>query len=123
MICYRHITEAEARAVKWENAPCVNVASGAVFIGAFDDLRLVGIVAYKKNGETIKLCSAMVQPQYRKKGIYSTLYALREREIAEIPHTKEVAYCTDKSVRMLLKHGFQITKKYKKSTKLEKNGL
>lgn len=123
MICYKHISEKEARSVNWEDAPCVNVATGATFLGAFDDMRLVGIVAYKKRGDTIKLCSAIVQPTYRRKGIYSALYDLREKEIASIPHKREVAYCTNKSVRMLLRHGFQIVKQYKRSTKVEKYGL
>ena len=120
MIEYRHITEAQAKEVKWLKTPCVNVASGANFIGAFDGIKLIGVVAYKMSRGTIKLCSDMVQPQYRNRGIYSKLFEMRARDISSIQHIKEVAYCTKHSLRMYLAHGFAISKQFKNTTKVEK---
>lgn len=122
MIDIRLSTYEEAKTLLGPWAKRVGVNPLANFIGAYDGEKIVGCVAFRywRGGRIIELGSAIVLPEYRKRGIYTKLYAIRKQVISKYPHSKEIAYCTDYSLPLLLKDGFKITRKYKTSTKVEK---
>lgn len=95
----------------------------ANFIGAYDGEKIVGCVSFRywRGGRIIELGADIVLPTYRKQGIYTKLFAIREYILEKYPHTKEIAYCTNYSLPCYLSHGFKITKQYMNSTKVEKN--
>lgn len=76
------------------------------YIGAFEDGRLVGMVAWQMVGQSLRLKSDCVLPAYRKRGVYTQLWAAREKATDGIRRASETAYCTSMSLGMYLSKGF-----------------
>lgn len=127
MITYGHAEYDEVKTLAGPHAKNVGFSPRSVYVAARDGDKVVGAAGYLKRGAVIELCSAVVLPEYRHRGIYSQLFRFRSQLIAKIPHRKEVAFCTKYSLGRLMAEGFSIVREYRISTKVEKtiaqNGL
>ncbi|MDR2084346.1 MAG: GNAT family N-acetyltransferase [Bacteroidales bacterium] len=78
---------------------------GCKYIAAFDENKLVGCVGFQRIGETMRYKIDFVLPEYRKKGIYTKLWELRE---IQNKCSETSAFCTEFSLGMFLKNKFEI---------------
>lgn len=76
------------------------------YIGAYEDGRLVGMVAWQMVGQSLRYKSDCVLPAYRKRGIYSALWKARDEATKDTKCESVTAYCTPMSIGMYLSRGF-----------------
>lgn len=93
----------------------------AIYIGAFCCGEIVGCCGYIVKKDKIEFVNDVVKSNYRKKGIYSTLFNIRKNIVASINHKKEYAYCTKMSVGRYISDGFKVKKEFTNTYKLEKD--
>lgn len=80
------------------------------YLGAFVDGEIVGCVGWMKVGNVLRYKSACVLPEYRGMGIYTALW--EEREFMTKNQSEfTTAFCTSKSLGMLVSKGFKIVRK------------
>ena len=92
----------------------------AVYIGCFLNEKIIGCCGYILRGNRLEYVNAVVDKDFRGKGIYSNLYSMREKLVSTIEHKMKYAYCTEMSIKKLLKEGFKIVKRYKSTFKVVK---
>lgn len=118
----RKATYKEVLELKGKEAPCCGFPQtpDTVYIAAFNGNEIVGCVGYRLFGKRIELKSDVVRRDYRGKGIYTMLSKIRRKQINEIPHEEEFAYCTEYSIGKYISDGFMIQKKYKRTYKVKR---
>jgi hypothetical protein len=77
-----------------------------VYLGAFVDGNIVGLVAWQKIGNVLRYKTDCVLPNYRGKGIYSSLWRKRDELCNGISRSKTTAFCTPMSLGMYQSKGF-----------------
>lgn len=122
MIEIRLATYDEVVRLKGKDAPrCgFHYHPDTVYVGAFDGDEIIACVGYRVMNSIVEYESDVTKKEYRKKGIYTKLYSIRERMASLLPHKKRIAFCTEYSIGKYLAQGFEIKKKYKSTYKVEK---
>ena len=83
------------------------------FIATTSTGEVVGRLSFKiRENNIIRFQDAVVDPLYRKKGIYRDLFEERKKYIEQhFPHYKLEAYCRDTTLDNFLNDGFEIVAK------------
>lgn len=81
----------------------------AVYIGAYINGVLVGIVAYVEHPMTVYLCHDYVCEKFRGNGIYRLLCNYRESEVKKLGLPIN-AHCNTNSIKTFLNMGYSIEK-------------
>jgi hypothetical protein len=76
--------------------------------------RIVSCVGYQMVGKKVRYKSDFTLRQFRRKGIYSSLFKKRDKMFKNEEIT---AFCTNKSIGMFLKEGFKVEKETEKDIK------
>ncbi|MCP4749091.1 MAG: GNAT family N-acetyltransferase [Desulfobacteraceae bacterium] len=81
---------------------------GAIWIGATDDDKIVGVVCIVINSKTktARYKSDFVLKDYRKRGIYRKLFQLRESFVRMKGVKTATAFCSFMSINCYVKYGF-----------------
>lgn len=79
---------------------------GARYIGAFVRGKLVGCCGWVLIGSVLRYKGDCVLQNFRMNGIYELLFSERDKITETIPRKKNTAFCTAKSLRTYLRHGF-----------------
>ena len=78
------------------------------YFGFFLETTLVAFVGYMQIGATYRFKSDWVNPQWRGQGIYQLLFAHRQEYISKVFKGEITAYCTDLSLPIYKKNGFEV---------------
>jgi GNAT superfamily N-acetyltransferase len=82
--------------------------SGSVWIAAFNDDKVIGFVCLVvTKARSARFKSDYVLPEYRGRGIYGRLFALRMALCGRLGVKKATAFCTPLSLPTYVKNGFQ----------------
>jgi hypothetical protein len=101
----------------------LNDSSGSIWFGGFmpfadiTEEPAIGCVCATINKSTVRFRGDYVLPEFRKSGIYETLFNMRYNTLASLGYKRATAYCTSSSINVYSKAGFKI-----KSTKQIKHG-
>ncbi len=93
---------------------------GERFFGYFQGERLVGAIACKRNGKTLRLCRLMVDPDCFRQGIAS---ALLDFVIKQEPSISEIVVTTGSgnapAIRFYERHGFRAIERIETPERIE----
>jgi len=97
----------------------IGITTGTTFYAARLDGEIVGFcgIVFKKDYAVLK--NIWVKPEHRKKGIGEAIIQFQIQTARESGCHFARAFCTPMSIKLFLKCGAEITKKYKNSTTVE----
>lgn len=85
---------------------------GTVYIGMYEDEKLIGFAGYKILPDSIRLKTDYIVPECRGKGLYDELFKFRLETIRKkYGEVRMTAYCTEMSIGTYKRHGFKSTSK------------
>lgn len=77
------------------------------YLGAFCEGKIVGCVGWQMIGSTLRYKTDCVLPEYRRRGIYSQLFSVRDERCSMIDKKKITAFCTPMSLPAYIGRGFR----------------